>query len=95
MRYLLAFLLFTAAASFKVQASVAEPDPRAEDQFDVMNWLTEQGLHDIKEETWNAYGQFTYISSWFTADYQHIENPAYNADRGPVNIYAIKGHFEF
>jgi len=67
MRYLLAFLLFTVAASFKVQASVAEPEPRAEDQFDVMNWLTEQGLHDIKEETWNAYGQFTYISSWKSA----------------------------
>ena len=29
-----------------------------------MKLLSEGGLHDIENETWNAYGQFTYISSW-------------------------------
>jgi hypothetical protein len=29
-----------------------------------MKLLTEHGLHDIEDESWNAYGQFTYISSW-------------------------------
>ena len=29
-----------------------------------MNVLAEHGLHDIDDESWNAYGQFTYISSW-------------------------------
>ena len=29
-----------------------------------MKLLTERGLHDIEHEDWNAYGQFTYISSW-------------------------------
>ena len=28
-------------------------------------------------------------------DYQRIENPAYNADRGPVNFYGARVHFEY
>jgi hypothetical protein len=32
---------------------------------------------------------------WFTLDYQHVVNPAYNADRGPVNMYGIRVHAEF
>jgi hypothetical protein len=33
--------------------------------------------------------------AWLTADYQHIQNPAYNASRGPVNVYALRAHAEF
>ena len=32
---------------------------------------------------------------WLTADYQRIENPAYNADRGPVNVGSVRLHAEF
>ncbi len=32
---------------------------------------------------------------WFAADYQHIANPGFNADRGPVNIISVKLHGEF
>jgi hypothetical protein len=46
------------------RAGVTEPDPRAQDEFDFMNVLAKKGLHDLKDERWNAYGQFTYISSW-------------------------------
>ena len=31
--------------------------------FDFMNLLAQHDLHDIENESWNAYGQFTYISS--------------------------------
>lgn len=31
----------------------------------------------------------------FTADYQFVNNPAYNKDRGPVHVFAIRGHVEF
>lgn len=31
----------------------------------------------------------------FTADYQLIVNPAYNADRGPVSIFSGRLHAEF
>jgi hypothetical protein len=33
--------------------------------------------------------------TWLTADYQYIQNPAYNALRGPVNVYALRLHAEF
>jgi len=32
---------------------------------------------------------------WLTADYQHIQNPAYNADRGPVDLVAFRAHLEY
>jgi high affinity Mn2+ porin len=32
---------------------------------------------------------------WLTPDYQFILNPAYNADRGPVNVFSIRAHVEF
>ena len=31
----------------------------------------------------------------FALDYQHVANPAYNRDRGPVSIYGIRVHSEF
>ena len=32
---------------------------------------------------------------WLTLDYQQVRNPAYNADRGPVDIYGFRLHVEF
>ena len=32
---------------------------------------------------------------WLTADYQHIANPGFNADRGPVNVFSLRIHGEF
>lgn len=32
---------------------------------------------------------------WLTADYQLVVNPGYNADRGPVNLFALRTHVEF
>jgi high affinity Mn2+ porin len=34
-------------------------------------------------------------SFWLSGDYQHVTNPAFNVDRGPVNILSIKVHGEF
>jgi hypothetical protein len=36
-----------------------------------------------------------YRSLAISADYQHISNPAYNADRGPVNVLSGRIHAEF
>jgi high affinity Mn2+ porin len=41
----------------------------------LMSWLTENGYHNLEDESWNAYGQFTYISSWkpsFHAQYTNL-----------------------
>ena len=34
-------------------------------------------------------------SVWLTLDFQHIANPAYNSDRGPVKVYGARAHLEF
>jgi high affinity Mn2+ porin len=41
------------------------------------------------------YNIYLYKSLWFTGDYQHIANPGFNADRGPVNVYTLRIHGEF
>ncbi|SRR5712692_990199 len=33
--------------------------------------------------------------AWFTLDAQRIQNPAYNADRGPVRVFSIRLHIEY
>ena len=30
-----------------------------------------------------------------TSDYQLVVNPAYNRDRGPVNVFGLRLHAEF
>jgi high affinity Mn2+ porin len=44
-------------------------------------------------ETYYSYS----LTSWssLTFDYQFVDNPAYNADRGPVHIFAGRLHAEF
>ena len=32
---------------------------------------------------------------WLTGDYQRIVNPAYNADRGPIDVVAFRLHAQF
>lgn len=32
---------------------------------------------------------------WLTPDYQFILHPAYNRDRGPVNVFSLRAHVEF
>lgn len=32
---------------------------------------------------------------WLTFDYQFVNHPAYNKDRGPVHVFGIRGHIEF
>ena len=34
-------------------------------------------------------------SAWVSFDYQHLINPGYNADRGPVDIYGARVQLEF
>jgi len=32
---------------------------------------------------------------WISPDYQFVLNPAYNKDRGPINLFGLRGHVEF
>lgn len=65
---------FLLASSF-ASAQNGAPAPRPSDEFSFMQLLADKGLHDIENESWNAYGQFTYISSWkpsFSAPYTNL-----------------------
>ena len=53
-----------------------------------LNYRPEQIL-----EAYYAYSLNKWVT--FTFDYQLIVNPAYNADRGPVSIFAGRLHAEF
>jgi high affinity Mn2+ porin len=62
-------VLFSSAPA---SAQAAPPGGHDNAANDFMNYLSRRGLHDINDETWNIYGQFTYISSWklpFNAPY--------------------------
>ena len=50
------------------------------------------GYEEILETYYNV-GLFTNV--WLSADYQFVNHPAYNKDRGPVHVFAIRGHFGF
>ena len=53
-----------------------------------LNYRTERIL-----ESYYSYALLD--TTWLTFDYQFIANPAYNADRGPVNIFSARLHAEF
>ena len=54
--------------------------------------LTNYGLEKIFE----AYYSYALTASTrLTFDYQFIDDPGYNADRGPVNAFAARYHWQF
>jgi hypothetical protein len=53
-------------------------------------------IRQATESVLEAFYSFNVLSSvWLSADYQHIANPAYNADRGPVDVLGGRLHAEF
>jgi carbohydrate-selective porin OprB len=47
------------------------------------------------EQVFEAYySAKIYKGFYMSADYQYIANPAYNANRGPVNIIGLRAHIE-
>jgi hypothetical protein len=54
-------------ATSPARAQATHPAPHDDDAFDLMNVLNHRGLHDIDDESWNVYGQLTYIQSYHPA----------------------------
>jgi high affinity Mn2+ porin len=51
--------------------------------------------HSRPEGIVEAYYSWRILKQWtVTGDYQHIQNPAYNVDRGPVSVYSVRLHWE-
>jgi high affinity Mn2+ porin len=77
-------------------AQAAPPAAHEDQAFDFMNLLAHHDLHDISNETWNAYGQFTYISSWklpFPAPYTNANGSIYSlvpqAERSFASVFTL------
>jgi hypothetical protein len=75
-------------ADAPARAQAGPPAAHEDAAFDFMNFLSQHNLHDINQESWNAYGQVTYISSWhpaFSAPYTNangsINSLVPNAER--------------
>src|SRR3954467_3559645 len=63
------------AESLDAAVNVAPESADDDSEFSVMQVLANVGKHDLRHERWNAYGQFTYISSWkapFSAAYTNL-----------------------
>jgi high affinity Mn2+ porin len=54
--------------------------------------LPNSGMEKILEA---YYSYALTVSTRLTLDYQHVSNPAYNVDRGPVNAVAARMHWQF
>jgi len=69
-----------AADTNHAQSETHQVDSDASD-FSLMQVLADAGKHDLKHERWNAYGQFTYISSWkapFSAAYTNLNGSGHS-----------------
>lgn len=59
-------------------------------------FIGDGGLHYRPEAIFEGYYSLKANKSiWLTADYQRVQNPAYNADRGAISVYAFRFHAEF
>jgi carbohydrate-selective porin OprB len=53
-------------------------------------------LHYGPETILEVYYQARFFKSLFVSfDYQFVDNPGYNRDRGPVSIFGLRVHVEF
>ncbi len=52
--------------------------------------------HPGPEQILESYYEFS-VAAWaqVTLDYQYVVNPAYNSDRGPVSVLALRAHAQF
>lgn len=83
-------------AATLARAQAAPPAEHQDQAFDFMNLLSRHDLHDINDERWNAYGQFTYISSWqlpFSAPYTNadgsINSLVPQAERSFASVFTL------
>lgn len=62
----------------------------------VDGFIGDGSLDAAPESMFEVFYSFNLLSSlWLSIDYQHVTNPAYNADRGPVDIFGARAHAEF
>jgi high affinity Mn2+ porin len=62
----------------------------------VDGFIGDGNINPAMESTLDMFYSVNLLKSlWLSGDYQHIINPAFNADRGPVNVFSVRIHAEF
>jgi high affinity Mn2+ porin len=62
----------------------------------VDGFIGDGNIDPAVEGVFEAFYSASVITSvWLSADFQHIVNPAFNADRGPVEVLGARVHAEF
>ncbi len=72
-------------ASISANAQNGSPASVPDEQPSFMKYLANRGLHNIEDESWNAYGQFTYISNWKAA----FQAPYTNLNGSPDSLLPV------
>jgi len=53
-------------------------------------------IHEAPEANFELFYSANVLRTlWFTADYQHVWNPGFNSDRGPVNVFGLRLHAQY
>lgn len=76
--------------SSRANAQSTAPAAHQDEAFDFMNLLTQHEMHDLKDESWNAYGQFTYILQFkpgFSAPYTNTNGSINSLVTDPEDSY--------
>ena len=59
-------------------------------------FIGDGGLRRAPEGNLEAFYSVNFLRAfWLSADYQRIWNPAFNADRGPVNVFGLRLHAQY
>ncbi|HEY0265096.1 MAG TPA: carbohydrate porin, partial [Granulicella sp.] len=59
-------------------------------------FLGDGALRQGSERAFDMFYSVNFLKAlWLTGDYQHITNPGFNRDRGPVDVLAVRVHGEF
>ncbi|MEQ1638052.1 MAG: hypothetical protein ABL903_15315 [Methylococcales bacterium] len=69
------FIIIAVFASRVLLAGASKEVASERDDFSMMGALSDWELHDLQDESWNAYAQATYISGWknaFPAAYTNL-----------------------
>jgi hypothetical protein len=62
----------------------------------VDGFIGDGSIRRASEQSLDLFYRFNlHKSLWLSGDFQHITNPAFNADRGPVNVFSLRLHGEF
>ncbi len=78
---IVAVVALVAISPARAFAQATPPAPHDDEAFDFMNVLTDRGYHDLDNESWNLYGQYTGIMDFrlpWSAPYTNVNGAGFS-----------------